>query len=248
LYGKLVKADLDYNEVFKKYQSACNITDKKSGTLVPPTATELKCIYDKEVLNNGPLLWNKNYLVIRITDGNRFNNLGQLSEVERHLFSGTKIFWIIECGLDVNSNWYSGAKGSIQIIEATGKLNQFGWSGDFYGFIRMSGDYNYIKAGGASFNLYGAIEVSDATKTQGFRVNRDAGGAGLNIYRNDSYVTSTMFSDIAGNFFSSDGVGTGTDAWVIRFNGDRNKTNITKEMTLDVRDGWVQFERLGEFR
>lgn len=251
LYDKMGnKADLDYEAIRANYfkQSKCGFTLANKDA--PPSATQLQCIYNDQIKTNGNLLWDSKFMIIRIaSNATRFNNLSSdaitsLAE-NRVLPSGVHIFWIIETGLNINAAWYSNVRGSIQIIEATALLNQFGWSGDFYGFIRMSGAVNYLKAGGPTFNLYGAMEIAD--ENQSILVNSGA-FSGLNIYHNDLYVKETMYSDISGSFFSSAGVGTGTDKWIIRFNGDRDKSDIAKELFMDVVDGWIQFERIGEYR
>lgn len=249
-------ANSEYEKLYEKYKAAspagCGLPKDD-----PPTGKQLKCIYDAELKAGSGSVWNKQYLIIAITENtSRFNNLANITnDADRVLPTGTKIFWVINksATMDVNGKWYAGQKGSVQILWASTKLNNFGWVGDFYGFIQMTGDYNYLYSPGATvggaappFNLYGAIEVTKppTVGVGGLRINA---GAQFNIYRND-VATTQVFSDIAGNFFSSDGVGTGTDKWVIRFNGDRHLTDISKIPKLELKDGWIQLERVGEYR
>lgn|GEM_PF-3908078 len=247
----------EYENIYSKYKDACKLNEfvyasgaTGTGDDYPPNASQLACIYNKEVATSGSFLWNKQYLVIKIANSgkNRFNNLNQLSSAQRILPAGVKIFWIIEIPRNINGCWYSGQRGSVQILQSSSKLTDFGWDGDFYGFIQLAGDYDYLRSYGSKFNLYGAIEISSTAFTgqsgSGIRINA---GTGLNVFRNDA-ATQTVFSDIVGSFFSSDGVGTGTDKWIIRFNGDKSQTNSTKTSVLVLKDGWVQMERLGEYR
>ena len=246
----------EYETIYAKYKTTCKLDELydtasntiKKGDDFPPSATQLACIYNNEVKTSGKYLWNKQYLVVKIanTAKNRFNNMNQLSAAQRVLPAGVKIFWRIDIGRDINGCWYSGQLGSVQILIASAKLVDFGWDGDFYGFIQFTGDYQFLKSNGKKFNLYGALEIADATKGgatgTGLRVNA---GQGLNIYRHNA-ASQAVFSDIVGSFFSTDGVGSG--GWIIRFNGDRSKTNSTKTNVLTLKDGWVQVQRVGEYR
>lgn len=233
----------DFEDLQTTYATACGLSNDN-----PPTGSQLSCIYKKAVAVSGsPFVWNSRYLVVKIKNNmTRFDHLSGLSVADRVLLSGTKIFWIVDGSTNVNSSWYSGQKGSIQILYCTpsGALNNFGWAGDFYGFIQIAGGYSQIgPPSGSEFNLYGAFEISNKT---GNAITMNS-GANLNIYRNDP-ATKEAFSDIAGSFFSSDGVGGTGDNWVLRFNGDRSLTNMSKTTKLDLKDGWIQLQRIGEYR
>lgn len=233
----------DYEAIHSTYATTCGL----SGS--PPTGTQLKCIYDAEIASAGSYLWDSKYLIIRIqSDPGRFGNLTSLSAPNRVIPSGVKVFWIVEGTINVNSSWYAGQEGSIQIVYSSpsGSLNNFGWAGGFYGFIQLTGGYSQIgPPSGSTFDLYGAIEIAP-TNASSPAISMNS-GANFNIYRN-SPITQEVFSDIAGSFFSSDGVGSTPDSWVIRFNGDRADTDIAALPTLELRDGWIQLERVGEYR
>lgn len=85
----------------------------------------------------------------------------------------------------------------------------------------------------------------------------EVGGSGV-VTAQDNAVNITnlsaeavnVFQDITRTFsLNPDGTGTGSQSdAIIWFNGDKDQTTMSVVTQIKLQDGWVQFERLGEFR
>lgn len=253
-------ANADWDAIYSDYKNSCKLdgwnVDQQHARA--PSAAQLYCIYKAEQLKgdqeSGGRLWNKEWLVIHIDDLLKFKDIEKIStnftDADRVLPSPVKIFWIIDPSMTVDGHWYSGDLGSMQVVDARGTLTDFGWNGSFYGFIQFENGVSSIKTGGPS-TLFGAIEVKKGTEN----LLQNASNGALRILRND-LATQDAFSSISGNFFASAGLRNYEGSTfsikakgpILKFNGDKDATDLTLSTDLTLEDGWVQFERLGEFR
>lgn len=219
-----------------------------------PSAKALQCLYDNEKAHGK--LWNDEYLVLHFTSGDAWTNY--LSGVSLGVIpSGVKILYYfsagsinglnggttaagVNCGQNVT--WYSGAPGSSQVLISNANMTNFSLGGTYYGFIY----FNY--AGSIQTNQLCDVKIVGAWENASGagRVSFPQSGGKLNIDYS-SNLAKGVFSDIALSFSTSKSATTGKVA--IKFSGDAGNTDpLAVHKQVNLQDGWVQFERLGEFR
>jgi len=229
-----MKSDINY--------STCN-----TSSINRPTAGQISCIYNIErsrYLANkssysGPLYQGTDglhtFLVINIT--NDWSMGGAPSGSDLVIPKGVHVMFIINATQSNSGNWYTNAQGSTQIIYIQKNPGAFGWDGTVYGFVQFNVPNQSQLQTTGNMVLYGALEsAQQSTKLQ-------PNSGSLKVSINDDKA-KTVKDNIVMSFT---GTSTGSDNDIIRFNGDQGRT-ITTTRVLTTNDGWVQFERLGEFR
>lgn len=224
-----------------------------------PSAAMLNCIYGKEK-NLGAAsthLWNQEYLVIWLpptwADGNNrwvyTNTLAYTADQKvGSLETGVKIIFIVQQpGGTTSWEWYNNKAGSVQILYSEGDMTNFCWSGDFYGYIY----FNYTGAGtqqmfngNKGMNLIGAWENTNPNIKVWFTATSTGPNSSLSI-TNQSTAAKNVFTDIVANFRASAVTGSNP---IIVFNSDKGTGSSSGTRTLTHKDGWIQMERIGEFR
>lgn len=257
LYRKFpnLATNASWKTIKDRYSSICSDLVDAGGA---PTGNGLKCIYDNEKGKDPAvdgLLWNNEYLVIRITTSDDyllFQNFGQSGKYDitkRVIPSGVKILWDIRKDFTVNNVWYSGEdKTAVQVLVSQSALMDFGWSNNFYGFIQfqVTGNSMRLRAGTNSV-LYGSMEFSQSTSSVMQNARRDASvPEPLTILRNNDNAKSAI-ADIVANFSIPQATtAKGLDGPVILFNGDHSIPSSS--ITLGAWSQKVQFQLVGEFR
>lgn len=218
-----------------KHNAACGIGDA-------PDAADIKCIYDRERAEwtsnksgyNGALYAGTDgqhkFLVINIT-GNWMN-----MQANQVIPKGVHVMFIINTGLTVNKNWFTNAEGSTQIVYVQSAPTNFGWNGTIYGFLQFNLPTTWDIQLSGDMTLYGALENRGAAQLQ-------PNSGNLKISINDDRA-KVVRDEIVMAFTGSS---TGSSNDILRFNSDVG-VNVTTTPVLTTNDGWVQFERLGEFR
>lgn len=218
-----------------KHNAACGIGDA-------PDAADIKCIYDRERAEwtsnksgyNGALYAGTDgqhkFLVINIT-GNWMN-----MQANQVIPKGVHVMFLINAGLTVNKNWFTNAEGSTQIVYVLSAPTNFGWNGTIYGFIQFNLPTAWDIQLSGDMKLYGALENRGAAQLQ-------PNSGTLTISINDDKA-KVVRDEIVMAFTGSS---TGSSNDILRFNSDVGQ-NVTTATVLTANDGWVQFERLGEFR
>lgn len=224
-----------------------------------PSAAMLNCIYAKEKNLGGASthMWNKEYLVIWLpptwADGNNqwvfTNNLPYTSDNKvGSLETGVKIIFLVQQpGGTTSWEWYNNKPGSVQILYSERDMTNFCWTGDFYGYIyfkHTGGSTQQMFNGNKPMNLIGAWENTNPNIKVWFTSTTTSATSSLSI-TNRSTAAQNVFSDIAANFRASAVVGANP---IIVFNSDKGNGSASSNGTLKLFDGWVQLERIGEFR
>lgn len=210
-----------------------------------PSAEVLSCIYahEKALGGSSSVMWN-GYLVIHLTEnsGDYTWKFQTSSYSGGTLPSGVKILYSIDqTGISNswaagNPGWYTGELGSTQIIHSTTNMQGFYWEGTLYGYLLFTySTGTQMLSGQHQMTLVGAWEcVGEVWFT------KQANETGSLSIEFTSTTASGIFEDIATSF------STGSDP-VLRFNSD-GSTDLTAAGSATLQDGWIQFERLGEFR
>jgi len=212
-----------------------------------PSAADIACIYTHEraaydgdkVGYKGPLYagtdGNHTFLVINITSD--WMNMKSPPQV---IPKGVHVMFIINTALNVHGQWFTNEEGSTQVVYVNADPGAFGWNGTVYGFVQfnVSGKVQLSSAG--NMKIFGAIESANLTgQIQG-------NNGSLTVDINSSSAT-VVRDKIVMAFTSAADPNAGPTNDIIRFNGDRN-VQIKSSQKLGPNDGWVQFQRLGEFR
>lgn len=226
-----------------------------------PNADAINCIYAGE--KSADRLWNSEYLIVYHNASSDawgyWPNGDYANPTNYELATGVKVYWIIVGQNCSPTLWFSNPNpNSIQILYTEDELEMFRWKGTYQGFIQFATkapDHKIEFVGGDK--LIGSIEFTDPDT----RVYTTNNSAPLEIeYKTQS--AQDIFSDIARNFTNQqtlkrNGVTaaqtkptavTGNVQPIILFSGDFSTNAAANQDVLQLFDGWIQFERLGEFR
>lgn len=212
-----------------------------------PSAADIQCIYNNEraaytsnkVGYKGPLYAGMDgehkFLVINITSD--WMNMKSPPQV---IPKGVHVMFIINTALNVHGQWFTNEEGSTQIVYVNADPGAFGWDGTVYGFVQfnVSGKIQLSSAG--NMRIFGAIESASPT-------GQFQGNDGILTVDINSSSAKTVRNEIVMAFTSTANPATGPTNDIIRFNSDKDR-QIKIIQALSTNDGWVQFERIGEFR
>jgi hypothetical protein len=219
-----------------------------------PTADMLACIYNHEKTKkmSESAMWSDGQYLILHFRGDKFE-WGGSNGPGGVLPAGVKILYFFSPSSKSPSSsfgcaaglWYGGAFGSEQVIVSYTNMSGFAWNGTFYGFLYFNypgtGQQQMLDCSDAT--LVGSWENASRTSSIWFPIDKATASLSIDY---SSIRAKGVFSDIASSFSTS----LGSDGNVaIRFSGDRNTSGpLTLSTKATLQDGWVQFERLGEFR
>ncbi len=234
---QFTKTDYLWSNIKNKYLSGenkgvCPEAANENLNYNAPSVTTLQCIYNNEKAKGN--LWNDEYLVIHLVAG---DNWGRPSGT---LPSGVKILYFISPGTYGPQSWYAGEAGSYQVLISYADMTNFSLCGTYYGYIYFNCPKDFQVNYTCNMKIVGAWEnASTTSKISAY------GGDGL-VVDYTSSIAKGVFSDIAANFSTEKSTTTGKVA--IKFSGDTGSDPLTTYKQANLQDGWVQFERLGEFR
>jgi len=213
----------NWSTLWNKYKSSISGLSQSDA----PSANQLDQLYQLVRADGGLYGGTDGYLLIHVSSWN-WNGMSSVP-----LSSGTKIFFEFD---NFGAGYlYAGCVGSYQIVDAYNVGDRVTQLGTLYGFVQLhsTSPVNYQSQSGTPV-LYGSLEM---------------GGGGTLRFNTSVSVSGTsaealnVFQDIADKF------STGNKATaVIRFSGDYDQTTMSVVTQIKLKDGWVQFERLGEFR